>query len=121
MRTIAVPQDIVDLLRSHHRQQIEHRLKLGLGRPEGADLIFPLVDGAVVRDRKLPTIMFHALRHTHASALIAAGVDIAAISKRLGHASPAITLAVYTHLFDNKGDAAAAQAIGAVLGGKLQK
>jgi len=27
---------------------------------------------------------FHALRHTHASALIAAGLDVVAISRRLG-------------------------------------
>lgn len=38
---------------------------------------------------------FHALRHTHASQLLANGVPIAEVSKRLGHASPAITLGVY--------------------------
>jgi len=37
----------------------------------------------------------HALRHTHASALISKGVPITMISKRLGHASPNVTLAVY--------------------------
>ena len=36
--------------------------------------------------------MFHALRHSHASALIAAGIDIVTVSRRLGHGSPAITL-----------------------------
>ena len=53
-------------------------------------------------------------RHTHASALIAAGVDIVTISTRLGHGSPAITLAVYAHLF-NRTDEAAAKAIKAPL------
>lgn len=38
---------------------------------------------------------FHALRHTHASQLLAGGVPIAEVSKRLGHASPAITLGIY--------------------------
>jgi integrase len=47
----------------------------------------------------MPEVTFHALRHTHASQLIARGVDISTISKRLGHASPNITLGVYTHLF----------------------
>ncbi len=42
-----------------------------------------------------------ALRHTHVSQLIAAGMDILTISQRLGHASAAITLRVYGHLFAN--------------------
>lgn len=49
-----------------------------------------------------------ALRHTHASQLIAAGVDVATVSKRLGHATPAITLSVYTHMFKQNGKAPAA-------------
>lgn len=39
---------------------------------------------------------FHALRHTHASQLLANGVPIAEVSKRLGHVSPVITLNTYT-------------------------
>ena len=50
----------------------------------------------------------HALRHTHVSQLIAAGMDILTISRRLGHASAAITLRVYGHLFANT-DAMAAE------------
>jgi len=61
-------------------------------------------------------ISFHALRHTHASQLIDAGVDIVTISKRLGHAKPDITLRVYAHLF-RKDDSKAAAAINAALGG----
>jgi integrase len=63
-------------------------------------------------------VKFHCLRHTHASALIAAGLDVVKVSKRLGHASPTITLNVYAHLF-NKNDDGAAQAIEAAIGGKL--
>src|ERR1700731_2755254 len=57
-------------------------------------------------------ITFHALRHTHASQLIAGGVDIVTISKRLGHAKPSVTLAVYAHMFTT-GDSKAAAAINA--------
>jgi integrase len=46
-----------------------------------------------------PDLAFHHLRHTHASQLIDAGVDIVTISKRLGHAKPDITLRIYAHLF----------------------
>ena len=42
-------------------------------------------------------LTIHALRHAHASILIAKGVPITAISKRLGHTSPQITLSVYSH------------------------
>ena len=50
---------------------------------------------------------FHSLRHTHASHLIAAGLDILTISRRRGHASPTITLSVYGHLFPQTDDRAA--------------
>jgi integrase len=50
---------------------------------------------------------FHSLRHTHASQLIAAGVDVITISRRLGHGSPSITLGVYGHLFPNTDNRAA--------------
>jgi integrase len=122
-RTIALPPNVVETLRAHRRQQIEHRMMLGMGLAAAADLVFQLADGSpyppdklsrdwgnVVRDRKLPRVMFHALRHSHASALIAAGIDIVMVSQRLGHGSPAITLGVYAHAV-SKTDAAAAQAI----------
>lgn len=43
----------------------------------------------------------HAVRHTHVSQLIATGLDVVTISRSIGHASPAITLKVYGHLFAN--------------------
>jgi integrase len=52
---------------------------------------------------------FHTLRHTHASTLIAAGIDVLTISRRLGHGSPSVTLGVYGHLF--KTDDRAAEAM----------
>jgi integrase len=61
-------------------------------------------------------IVFHALRHTHASQLIDAGVDVVTISKRLGHASPNTTSKVYAHLFQ-KDDSKASDAINTALAG----
>ena len=52
-------------------------------------------------------VTLHSLRHTHASHLIASGLDVLTISCRLGHGSPTITLAVYGHLFSNTDDRAA--------------
>jgi len=62
----------------------------------------------LVGSLKLPKVTFHALRHTHASQLIASGMDVLSISRRIGHASPSITLNVYGHLFNTTDDEAAA-------------
>lgn len=120
-RTVSLPANVVEILRTHRREQMAQRLLLGLGRPGADDLVFPLADASpyppdklsrdwlrIVTSRKLPRVMFHALRHSHVSALIAAGLDVVAVSRRIGHASPAVTLAVYAHLFQSKDDAAAA-------------
>jgi integrase len=49
-----------------------------------------------------PPLRFHDRRHVFASHLIVdLGLDIAQVSRILGHASPTITLSVYTHLFDD--------------------
>jgi integrase len=52
-----------------------------------------------LRRAGLRSIRIHDARHTHASLLIASGADIVAISRRLGHANPSITLNVYAHTF----------------------
>jgi integrase len=46
-------------------------------------------------------IRLHDLRHSHASWLIANGVNVVAVSKRLGHKDIATTLRVYTHLLES--------------------
>lgn len=51
--------------------------------------------GQRVLGRKITT---HALRHTHASLLMEQGVDIATISRRLGHANSKITKEIYLHV-----------------------
>ncbi len=43
-------------------------------------------------------IIPHTLRHTHASMLMANGVDIDTISRRLGHDNSAITREIYLHV-----------------------
>lgn len=40
----------------------------------------------------------HQLRHTYATLLYTAGVDVLTAQKLLGHSSPAVTMGVYTHL-----------------------
>ncbi len=43
-------------------------------------------------------ISIHGLRHTHASLLLFAGVSIASVARRLGHASMTTTQKVYLHI-----------------------
>ena len=49
-------------------------------------------------------IRIHDLRHSHASLLIYGGIPIPAISKRLGHKSPKITLEIYSHMYKESSD-----------------
>lgn len=46
----------------------------------------------------VPEISMHGLRHTHASILLFAGVSIASVARRLGHASMTTTQKTYLHI-----------------------
>jgi integrase len=109
-RTISLPPNAVAALRERRRKLLETRMALGLGKPDADTLVFGEVDGSPTPPNRLarrwqdacvslglPRVSFHALRHTHASALIAAGLDVVLISRRLGHANPTVTLNVYGH------------------------
>jgi integrase len=118
-RTITLPMSTVAVLREHRKAQQEHRLQFGLGKAGPDALVFPDWDGAPRSPRALTlewgkmakaaslTVSFHSLRHTHASMLIADGLDVLSLSRRLGHGSAAITLGVYGHLFKPDDRAAA--------------
>lgn len=119
-RTITLPPSAVTDLRAHWKVQQELRLTLGIGKAPNDSLIFCNYDGSPRRPDGITQAWsriaaaakveatFHSLRHTHASHLIAAGVDILTISRRLGHASPTITLAIYGHLIPQTDEKAAA-------------
>lgn len=50
------------------------------------------------RDYGISVISIHGLRHTHASLLLFAGVSIASVARRLGHASMTTTQKTYLHI-----------------------
>jgi integrase len=127
-RDITLPDIALAALSEHRRQLLETRIKLGIGKLPADALLFANLEGGPLRPGNLssdwgeiaasigmPGITFHALRHTHASQLIASGVDIVTISKRLGHAKASVTLAIYAHMFHTD-DRKAAVAINAALG-----
>jgi integrase len=120
-RNITLPSVATEALREHRKQLLETRLLLGQGRLAPDDLLFANLEGRPLRPSAvssdwgeiaerigMPEVTFHALRHTHASQLIAGNVDIVTISKRLGHAKPSVTLAIYAHMFHTDDSKAAA-------------
>jgi integrase len=131
IRTISIPPAVTAELRRHWTWQQELRLALGLGKAGDDGLVFPRPDGSpwppdsltadwarAVRLLKLPKVTFHALRHTHVSQLIAAGLDVVTVSRRIGHSKPTVTLDVYSHLFGST-DQRAAEVVEAALAGVL--
>ena len=50
------------------------------------------------KDLGVPVISIYGLRHTHASLLLFAGVSIASVARRLGHASMTTTQKTYIHI-----------------------
>lgn len=128
-RNITLPTMLVGVLREHRKAILEQALQLGRGKLADDALLFAGADGEPLSPNAVsaawahfadrigqPAVTFHALRHTHASQLIDAHVDIVTISKRLGHAKPDTTLRIYAHLF-RKDDGKAAAAIDVALGG----
>jgi len=71
-------------------------------------------DPSVPALAKRPRI--HDLRHTHASWMLAAGMDMFALSRRLGHETYATTDGRYSHLMTSHHDAAAQVAAAAMSG-----
>src|SRR5215471_6682402 len=130
-RTISLPAHLVTELRQHWREQQEQRLRMGLGKAPETAPVFATVDGRHLSPNAItkawpvamaaigmPAVTLHSLRHTHASMLIASGLDILTISRRLGHSSPTITLNVYGHLIHGTDDRAA-QIMDAAFGSKM--
>lgn len=67
----------------------------------GSNIYNSTANGVLERTCKragVPVISIHGLRHTHASLLLFAGVSIASVAKRLGHASINTTEKTYLHI-----------------------
>jgi integrase len=120
-RTIALPAFVVAELGQHRLLMAERLLALG-ARLSGAHHVVAHEDGRAVNPSVLTAWCrqqfgkLHQLRHSHASHLLSAGVNIKAVSARLGHASAALTLSTYAHLLPGA-DQDAAQRIDDLLSG----
>jgi integrase len=109
-RSIALDPATVVALRAHRLRQTEERLAAG---PAWVDcgLVFVYPDGRAphphrfnrlfymaTRKAGLPPIRLHDLRHSYATAALAAGVDLKVMQERLGHSTIATTADLYVHV-----------------------
>ncbi len=119
-RVVTIPGSALKKLKAHRTAQEPHRKHFGesyLGdyifcNPDGSPLKPDTVSASVsllFRSLKLPKgVSLHTLRHTHGSHLLAAGVPLTDVSKRLGHVNPHVTATVYAHALPGRDDLAAA-------------
>jgi integrase len=102
-RTITMPALVVAELRQHRLAMVERLLALGVKLSKDHTVV-AREDGRPVNPVVLTAWCrrtfgkLHGLRHTHASQLLDAGVNIKTVSSRLGHGSAALTLSTYAHL-----------------------
>ena len=118
-RTITLSETAAAMLRQYRNRQIEDLLLLE--EAWSADnLVFVHEDGTPIHPHRpykwfteflerhgLPKITYHQLRHTNASLLISAGVDVVTLSGRLGHGDKNVTLNTYSHIIKSKEEQAA--------------
>ena len=112
-RAIPLPSSLVAVLREHRKRQAQQILKLGAAYDREAELVFANEAGgpldlrnvvnrhfkpALERAKLSSTIRLYDLRHTHATALLAAGVHPKVAAERLGHSSTRQTLDTYSHV-----------------------
>ncbi len=128
-RVVHLPPEGVQALRRQRAQQAQWRLRAGATWQAG-DYVFTTSQGRPVRGnvaaRELREACIrlglvpqtpHGLRHAHASLLLAQGVALPAVARRLGHAHPGITAAVYAHALPGQ-DRQVAETLGRVLAGR---
>ena len=121
-RTIDLDPGTAAMLERHQSEQRELLVRLGVTSPVG-DRVFtneigdPIRPGSIgqafgrlVASAPVPRIRLHDLRHTHASHLLMAGVNVKVVSERLGHASVSFTLDTYGHVMPGQQAQAAAAA-----------
>jgi integrase len=127
-RTIALDPVTLQALKAHAARQADERSDWDVAWLD-AGFVFTGTDGSPLhpwavskafRDHRaaamLPEIPLHGLRHTYATLALATGINPRIVSARLGHATVALTLDVYSHVLPQQ-DRQAAEAIAELLVG----
>jgi integrase len=119
-RIVTLPESTLEALESHRAKQAIFRAQYGptyqdhdliIANPDGTPLRPDSISATVsnlFRRLKLPKgSSLHSLRHTHGSHLLAGGMELTAVSARLGHSSPYVTATIYAHVISGRDDEAA--------------
>lgn len=119
-RSVRLTSRTLDAFKQHRAKQVERRLAsqdwqdndlivcTSTGTPINPNNVSRSFN-ALIRDTGLRRIRVHDLRHTSATLLLLAGTPAKIVSERLGHATIAITLDLYSHVLpDMQADAALA-------------
>jgi integrase len=117
-RSIHIGVKTIAVLNTHLAQQAQERLVLGAAYHDEGFVFAPPTGGLLDPDVLTKTWQqictdeevthtLRSLRHHHATALIEAGVHIKSVQARLGHSSPSLTMAVYSHVTPGMDEAAA--------------
>jgi len=109
-RGVALDQSTVGMLREHRASQQE-RILASYGAIADHGYVFPNKFGEIIDPDSLtrewrkaaheagyPQFRLLDLRHYHATTLVSLGVHAKVIQERLGHSTPAFTLARYSHV-----------------------
>jgi len=109
-RTVALTTLVIEELRRHKARQVQELLRLGI-RQSDEMYVVAQADGRPLKPNSLthefarfiagtalPKVRFHDLRHSHATHMLASGVHPKIAQERLGHATVAITLDLYSHV-----------------------
>jgi integrase len=107
-RTLALPELAVRALRAQLKEQVSRFDRLGITRSDVTPVFdrlgsfwepasFSLRFYRLREKLKLGKLRFHDLRHSFASILLTAGVDLKIISDLLGHAEIGVTANQYLH------------------------
>jgi integrase len=118
-RTIPLDEESVRLLRAHRARQAREKLRLGPAWQESGR-VFTKPDGSPLRPSwigdqfarlyttaGLPPIRLHDLRHTAATLMLAAKVDMKIVQETLGHSALATTSDIYSSVLPEVALAAA--------------
>ena len=100
-RYVPLPQRSLELLRDYWRQERPHPWlfsdKREADRSVSGERAYHALKAVLRRSRIDKDVDVHTLRHSYATHLLEAGVNLRVIQEFLGHSSPQTT-AVYTHL-----------------------
>jgi integrase len=123
-RTISIGPSVVAGLKAWRKTQNADRLLMGAGwQNTTSNLVVTIADGTapnpeafsnlfgdLARAAELPIIRLHDVRHSYATAALAAGVPVKVVSQRLGHADVGVTLKIYAHVMPGDDEDAAVRA-----------